>query len=262
VTPEGEPDESGPQKQWARYLETDHEELRYRAEDIGRVLPAVIRHLEKPVLQTSAAPRYLLSKLVRARGHRVVLMGEAARTFCPLLPGTVVQSYLKSFFSDQVKAELNRCREVAPDPRRAGAASLPPAYLLAAQAERAAMAHSVEGRFPFLDHRVIEFNAETGLLRQCARSLAPAAPRRFRKAGRGPEGLRITGLDYAEELLRHDRIRRDSVFDPAAVQKLVNKVKQGRRLEIRERMAVIGILSTELVMDQFMNNLSPRAHAA
>src|SRR5262249_860281 len=35
--------------------------------------------------------------------------------------------------------------------------TLLPGYLLAAQGDRAAMAASVEARFPFLDHRVVEF---------------------------------------------------------------------------------------------------------
>ncbi|MCZ7667327.1 MAG: asparagine synthase C-terminal domain-containing protein [Chloroflexi bacterium] len=30
-------------------------------------------------------------------------------------------------------------------------------YLLSSQGDRVAMAHSIEGRFPFLDHRVMEF---------------------------------------------------------------------------------------------------------
>jgi asparagine synthase (glutamine-hydrolysing) len=33
-------------------------------------------------------------------------------------------------------------------------------YLLSSQGDRVAMAHSVEGRFPFLDHRVVEFQHE------------------------------------------------------------------------------------------------------
>ena len=30
-----------------------------------------------------------------------------------------------------------------------------PGYILSSQGDRVAMAHSVEGRFPFLDHRVV-----------------------------------------------------------------------------------------------------------
>ena len=32
-------------------------------------------------------------------------------------------------------------------------------YLLSSQGDRMAMAHAVEGRFPFLDHRLVEFAA-------------------------------------------------------------------------------------------------------
>ena len=32
-------------------------------------------------------------------------------------------------------------------------------YLLGSQGDRVAMAHGVEGRYPFLDHRVVEFAA-------------------------------------------------------------------------------------------------------
>ena len=38
-------------------------------------------------------------------------------------------------------------------------AYLLPGYILSSQGDRVAMAHAVEGRFPFLDHRVVEFAA-------------------------------------------------------------------------------------------------------
>jgi asparagine synthase (glutamine-hydrolysing) len=58
-------------------------------------------------------------------------------------------------------------------------------YLLSSQGDRVGMAHSVEGRFPFLDHRVVEFCnqlpphlklrglTEKYLLKQAVRDLLP-----------------------------------------------------------------------------------------
>src|SRR5207253_10720149 len=64
-------------------------------------------------------------------------------------------------------------------------AHLLPGYILSSQGDRVAMAHAVEGRFPFLDHRVVEFAArlpeelklrgmrEKHILRESAKSLLP-----------------------------------------------------------------------------------------
>jgi len=59
-------------------LGTDHQEVRCAAADIGRVFPDVIRHTEKPLIRTAPAPLYLLAKLVRESGYKVVLTGEGA----------------------------------------------------------------------------------------------------------------------------------------------------------------------------------------
>jgi len=49
--------------------------------DIGQVFPDVIWHTEVPLLRTAPAPMFLLSKLVRSHGYKVVLTGEGADEF-------------------------------------------------------------------------------------------------------------------------------------------------------------------------------------
>src|SRR5205807_3407674 len=46
--------------------------------DIARVFPDVIRHTETPLVRTAPAPLYLLSRVVRERGIKVVLTGEGS----------------------------------------------------------------------------------------------------------------------------------------------------------------------------------------
>ena len=46
--------------------------------DIARVFPEVVYHTERPVLRTAPAPLFLLSRLVRDSGIKVVLTGEGA----------------------------------------------------------------------------------------------------------------------------------------------------------------------------------------
>lgn len=71
-------DERGYQQEASSFLQTDHHEVRCSAQDIGRVFPDVIWHTEKPILRTAPAPLFLLSKLVREQGYKVVLTGEGS----------------------------------------------------------------------------------------------------------------------------------------------------------------------------------------
>ena len=59
-------------------LGVEHEALSCEQKDICDVFPSVIWHTEKPVLRTAPAPLYLLSKLVRENGFKVVITGEGA----------------------------------------------------------------------------------------------------------------------------------------------------------------------------------------
>ncbi len=71
-------DESGFQGDVIGLLETDHRSVRCGFDDIGRVFPDVVWHMETPVVRTAPAPLYLLSGLVRECGYKVVLTGEGA----------------------------------------------------------------------------------------------------------------------------------------------------------------------------------------
>ena len=59
-------------------LGSDHHEVVVSRNDIARVFPDVVYHTERPILRTAPAPLFLLSRLVREHGIKVVLTGEGA----------------------------------------------------------------------------------------------------------------------------------------------------------------------------------------
>ena len=75
---DAEYDETIHQRAMAEYLGSDHHEVLVSRDDIARVFPEVIYHTERPVLRTAPAPLFLLSRLVRESGIKVVLTGEGA----------------------------------------------------------------------------------------------------------------------------------------------------------------------------------------
>jgi len=135
------------------------------------------------------------------------------------------------------------------------------------------MAHSVEGRYPFLDHRVIEFTqtlspalkmhvlTEKYLLKRASKGmLPPAVIQRPKQPYRAPDGASFVGPnspEFVPELLSEERIRRDGIFDPPTVLGLASKFKKGRASGTRDNMAVVGILSTQLLMQQFISSMRP-----
>jgi asparagine synthase (glutamine-hydrolysing) len=136
------------------------------------------------------------------------------------------------------------------------------------------MAHSVEGRFPFLDHRVVEFASrlaptlkmkvldEKHLLKRCARDLVPAAVRqRPKQPYRAPDGksfFHAARPGYVDEVLAPERIRAGGLFHPQAVARLVQKFREGKAIGIKDNMALTGILSTQLLVDQYIAHFSER----
>jgi asparagine synthase (glutamine-hydrolysing) len=162
-------------------------------------------------------------------------------------------------------------------------AFLLPAYLLSSQGDRVAMAHSVEGRYPFLDYRVVQFAAglppklkmkvlkEKYLLKKVFGDLVPlSVKRRAKQPYRAPDAVSFfepsTGRarqPYVDDLLSSEGIRAKGIFDPPIVQKLVAKAKAGRASSFLDNAALVGILSTQLLIDQFVEHFEERiSHAA
>jgi len=144
-----------------------------------------------------------------------------------------------------------------------------PEYLLCSQGDRMAMAHSVEGRFPFLDHRVIEFcNSlpprlklcglnEKWLLKEAVRDLLPDSIRNRRKRPyRAPIHASFfpgaKPLDWVAELLSPQVVADAGYFDPQATAMLQKKVERFGTLSETDDMALAGVLSTQLVHRQFV----------
>ncbi len=140
-------------------------------------------------------------------------------------------------------------------------------YLLAGQGDRMAMAHGVEGRYPFLDHRVFEHAVRLpparkldGLddkvaLRELAAEVLPAEiAGRPKLPYRAPEVAPFFG-DHApgwvRERLAPDAIDAVGVFAPERVAGLVRRAEAGRATGVREGMALVGILTTQLWHERF-----------
>lgn len=341
---DAEYDETAFQRAVAERLHTDHRELLVSRRDIAAVFPEVVAHTERPILRTAPAPLFLLSRLVRDAGIKVVLTGEGAdemfagydlfregkvRRFWARHPGSQLrplllsrlypylarspvakQALAREFFGQDLDrasapgfAHDTRWRTTAalkrlfaPSVREALAgrdaraellASLPPelsrwsplsqdqyleirtllpGYILSSQGDRMLMAHSVEGRFPFLDVNVAELASslppryklrvldEKHVLKRAAEGLVPEAiVRRKKQPYRAPDALSFVGPDAPEwvaDCMSERALSAAGVFDPRAVGQLWRKCRAaGDRGQFSnsDNMAIAGVLSTQLL---------------
>ena len=339
-------DETAFQRTVARYLGTEHQVVEASHGDIGRIFPDVIWHTEVPVMRTSPAPMFLLSRLVHDAGYKVVLTGEGADEFLcgydifkeakvrrfwarqpdstrrPLLLerlyrdiGRLAQTqtgFLEAFFKERltdldcpwyshiIRWRNNRrtCRFFSASVKAHASASteehlrsikLPASfsrwdntskdqfwetaiflsnYLLSSQGDRVAMAHSVEGRYPFLDHRVVQYAnglpprmklrvlKEKYILRQIAKKWLPEQiTQRPKRPYRAPIHRSFFGppdVDYVRELLSEQSVNAAGLFEPRAIAHFVQRLNDGKPVGETDDMALAGILSTQLLHRQFV----------
>jgi asparagine synthase (glutamine-hydrolysing) len=141
-------------------------------------------------------------------------------------------------------------------------------YLLSSQGDRVAMAHSIEGRFPFLDYRVTSFCTrlpenlklrgltEKFLLKKLAqRWLPPEIWRRRKRPYRAPIHRCFfcePARDYVREMLSPQNLDAVGFFQPEMVGQLVRKIEQGGLVSETDEMALVGIISTQLLHHRFV----------
>ena len=125
-----------------------------------------------------------------------------------------------------------------------------------------AMAHGVEGRFPFLDHRLVEFATrlppemklkglvEKHILREATKDLLPdTIGRRTKQPYRAPDSQSFVGKndrDYVRDAFSERSIAETGLFNPKAVSKLYEKCSDKPASGYRDNAAFVGILSTQL----------------
>jgi asparagine synthase (glutamine-hydrolysing) len=155
------------------------------------------------------------------------------------------------------------------------ARSLLSGYLLSSQGDRVTAGHSVEGRFPFLDHRVVELGSrippwhkilglkEKFVLKKAMKGELPSEiTARVKQPYMAPDSNSFLQPDspaYVAEVISEGMLKRYGVFEPEYVNKLHEKCRSlsHAHLSFKDNMSFIGILSTQLLIKQYIDEFIP-----
>ena len=335
------------QRTMVNHLKTNHRTIAVENDVISQVFSDVIKYAERPMIRTAPAPLFILSKLVRDNGIKVVLTGEGAdevlggynlfkedkvrrfwarnpeSSWRPTLLSRIypylnngqtsqnfwqlffkrgltdvanpyyshlirwqstsdVQKFFKSGFQDMWKNQdcvYDELRTYLGDAylnwhplSRAQYLEMKlfmQGYLLSSQGDRMMMAHSVEGRFPFLDHNLVEFAStippryklnglkEKFILKEAYRDLLPLEIiDRPKQPYRAPIGQSFANgqQNLASELLQRPAIEATPYFEVDKVERLLKKAASnpGKQLSARDDMALSGISSLQCLHHHFI----------
>jgi asparagine synthase (glutamine-hydrolysing) len=246
---------------------------------------------------------YLARAPQRAKGMALEFwkqgLSEAGTPGYSHAPRWRTTAMLKRFFSPEVKSALasQRVPDVLEDLPRSfmqwdelaqaqylECVTLLSGYLLSSQGDRMLMAHSVEGRFPFLDSDVVEYcNSlpalyklpglnEKSILKRMARGLVPEPIlKRPKQPYRAPDAVSFVTPnvpEYVADAFSESQLEEAGLFDPLPVRNLYLKCVRSLRGDTRvaelsnvDNMAFVGILSTQLLWKQFVEK-PPTSYAA
>jgi len=143
-------------------------------------------------------------------------------------------------------------------------------YLLSSQGDRMAMGNSVEGRYPFLDYRVIEFCSklpdrqklnclnEKFILKKLSMGKVPESiSNRPKQPYRAPISSTFCNdqtPEYINEILSDKSLNSFGIFDAKKVNSLKSNIQKKIIVSEIDQMAIVGILSTQLLYKMFIQD--------
>lgn len=151
-------------------------------------------------------------------------------------------------------------------------------YLLSSQGDRMAMGRSVEIRMPYLDPNVMAFMGrvpanwkilglkEKYILKKSFRGILPdCIAFRPKQPYRAPVSGSLSGLGLEEqmrELLSPNALQRSGLFEPDRVARLMQMTESGQPVGETDDMALAGILTTQMLHSQFVENFRQYDHGS
>lgn len=143
-------------------------------------------------------------------------------------------------------------------------------YLLSSQGDRMSMGNSVEGRYPFLDYRLIEFCSklpdnqklncldEKFILKRLSKGkIPPSITNRPKQPYRAPIASLVNSNqipDSLMEILTDSSLNSIGIFSSRKVNLLINSIKHRKPISETDQMAFIGIISTQVLYKKFISS--------
>jgi asparagine synthase (glutamine-hydrolysing) len=253
---------------WATQPESE-----WRPRLLERLYPYLGR---SPVAQRAMARRFFGRGLDRYRhpgfGHQPRWASTSAikRLFSKDLRARLSSACAEASLLATLPAEFARWSPLAQD-QYLEVSTLLSGYLLSSQGDRMLMAHSVEGRFPFLDRGVVALAEslppsyklrvldEKHILKRAAAADLPAEIlQRAKQPYRAPDALSFAtadAQDWIGEVANDRAVSEAGCFEPHAVGQLLAKCASradAGQFSNTDNMSVVGILSTQLVYHHFI----------
>ena len=205
-------------------------------------------------------------------GHDVRWRSTAAlkRLFGPAVTEALQTTDAVGLFLQSLPAAFGEWSPLAQD-QHVEVRTLLSGYLLSSQGDRMLMAHSVEGRFPFLDRQVaalaeslpaaykLRVLDEKHVLKRAARDLVPASIlARKKQPYRAPDALSFAGpeaVEWVDDVASLRALEEAGVFAAKPARALIDKCRARAadgQLSNSDNMGLVGILSAQLVAHQFV----------